>query len=102
MKTGLLNSANDVENLRMAEGLGKGAGVALLAVTMPSMRASLDIQGAVNHLQVCPVLGRNSAHTMINSLSHLVVQNGVINAAKVETDSRLQSEGHLGSIDRHD
>jgi hypothetical protein len=35
-------------------------------------------QGTLNHLQVCPVLGRDV-------LSHLVVQNGVTNAAVVET-----------------
>ena len=44
-------------------------------------------QGTVNHLQVCPVLGRNSApHNAVRDvLSHLVVQNGVTNAAVVET-----------------
>ena len=41
----------------------------------------------LNHLQVCPVLGRNSApHDAVrNVLSHLVVQNGVTDAAVVET-----------------
>jgi hypothetical protein len=44
-------------------------------------------QGTLNHLQVCPVLGRNSApHNAVRDvLSHLVVQNGVTNAAVVET-----------------
>ena len=41
----------------------------------------------LNHLQVCPVLGPNLApHDAIgNVLSHLVVQNGVTDAAVVET-----------------
>ena len=44
-------------------------------------------QGTVNHLLVCPELGRNSApHNAVRDvLSHLVVQNEVINAAVVET-----------------
>jgi len=44
-------------------------------------------QGTTNHLQVCPVLGRNSAlHDAVrDALSHLVVQNGVTDAAVVET-----------------
>ena len=44
-------------------------------------------QGTANHLQVCPVLGRNSAphDTVRNALSHLVVQNGITDAAVVET-----------------
>ena len=44
-------------------------------------------QGTVNHLQVCPVLGWNSApHNAVRDvLSHLVVQNGVTIAAVVET-----------------
>jgi hypothetical protein len=44
-------------------------------------------QGTANHLQVCPVLGRNSApHDAVrDALSHLVVQNGVTDAAVVET-----------------
>ncbi len=44
-------------------------------------------QGTVNHLQVCPVLGRNSAlHDAVRDVvSHLVVQNGVTDAAVVET-----------------
>jgi hypothetical protein len=44
-------------------------------------------EGTVNHLQVCPVLGRNSApHDAVRDvLSHLVVQNGVTDAAVVET-----------------
>ena len=43
-------------------------------------------EGTVNHLQVCPVLGRNSApHDAVRDvLSHLVVQNGVTDAAVVE------------------
>ena len=43
--------------------------------------------GTVNHLQVRPVLGRNSApHDAVRDLlSHLVVQNGVTDAAVVET-----------------
>ena len=104
----------------MAEGLGKGAGLALLAVPMAdafdftqsqfqrilSNYLGLDgcisiphthhcgggvtrvlTQGTVNHLQVCPVLGRNSApHNAVRDvLSHLVVKNGVINAAVAET-----------------
>ena len=50
-------------------------------------------QGTINHLQVCPVLGRNSApHNAVRDvLSHLVVQNGVTNAAVVET--RLSAAG---------
>jgi hypothetical protein len=78
-------------------------------------------EGTVNHLQVCPVLGRNSApHDAVRDvLSHLVVQNGVTDAAVVETRlaaadestydadvsgqlrSILQGEGHLGSLNRH-
>ena len=44
-------------------------------------------QGTVNHLQVCPVLGRNSApHNAVRDvMSHLVLQNGVTNAAVEET-----------------
>jgi hypothetical protein len=44
-------------------------------------------EGTVNHLQVCPVLGRNSAPRDAGRdvLSHLVVQNGVTDAAVVET-----------------
>ena len=44
-------------------------------------------EGSVNHLQVCPVLGRNSApHDAVRDvLSHLVVHNGVTDAAVVET-----------------
>ena len=44
-------------------------------------------QGTVNHLQVCPVLGRNSApdDAVRDVLSHLVVQSGVTDAAVVET-----------------
>ena len=44
-------------------------------------------EGTVNHLQVCPVLGRNSAlhNAVCDVLSHLVVQNGVTDAAVVET-----------------
>ena len=44
-------------------------------------------QGTANHLQVCPVLGRNSApHNAVrDALSHLMVQNGVTDAAVVET-----------------
>jgi hypothetical protein len=114
------NSANDGERLRMAEGLGKGAGLALLAVPMVEaftftqaqfqrilsnylgLEGTISVphthhcgggvtrvltQGTVNHLQVCPVLGRNSApHDAVRDvLSHLVVQNGVTDAAVVET-----------------
>ncbi len=44
-------------------------------------------EGTVNYLQVCSVLGRNSApHDAVRDvLSHLVVQNGVTDAAVVET-----------------
>ena len=44
-------------------------------------------QGTANHLQLYPVLGRNSApHDAVrDALSHLVVQNGVTDAAVVET-----------------
>ena len=44
-------------------------------------------EGTFNHLQVCPVLGRNSApHDAVRDvLSHFVVQNGVTDAAVVET-----------------
>ena len=125
------NSASDGERLRMVEGLGKGAGLALLAVPMAdafdftqsqfqrilSNYLGLDgaisiphthhcgggatrvlTQGTVNHLQVCPVLGRNSApHNAVRDvLSHLVVQNGVTNAAVVET--RLMA-GDGGTFD---
>ena len=114
------NSANDGERLRMAEGLGKGAGLALLAVPMVEaftftqaqfqrilsnylgLEGAISVphthhcgggvtrvltQGTANHLQVCPVLGRNSApHDAVrDALSHLVVQNGVTDAAVVET-----------------
>ena len=43
-------------------------------------------EGTVNHLHVCPVLGRNSTpHDAVSDvLSHLVVQNGVTAAAVVE------------------
>ena len=114
-------STNDGERLRMAEGLGKGAGLALLAVpmveaftfTQAQFRRILSnylglegaisvphthhcggggvtrvlMQGTANHLQVCPVLGRNSApHDAVrDALTHLVVQNGITNAAVVET-----------------
>ena len=45
------------------------------------------VRRAVNHLQVCPVIGRNSApHDVIGDvLLHLVVQNGVTDAAVAET-----------------
>ncbi len=44
-------------------------------------------QGTLNHLQVCPVLGRNSTphDAVCDGLSHFVVQNGVTDAAVVET-----------------
>jgi len=44
-------------------------------------------QGTVYHLQLCPVLGRNSAtHDAVRDmLSHLVAENGVTDAAVVET-----------------
>jgi len=44
-------------------------------------------QGTLNHLQVCPVFGRNSAqHNAVRDvLAHLVVENGVTNAALVQT-----------------
>jgi hypothetical protein len=106
--------------MQMAEGLGKGAGLALLAVPMVEaftftqaqfqriLSNYLGLEGAIsvphthhcgggvtrvltrgtaNHLQVCPVLGRNSApHDAVrDALSHLVVQNGVTDAAVVET-----------------
>ena len=43
-------------------------------------------QGTVYHLQVCRLLGRNSAtHDAVRDmLSHLVVENGVTDAAVVE------------------
>ena len=101
------NSASDEERLRMVEGLGKGAGLALLAVPMADafifsqaqfqrilsnylgLEGAISIphthhcgggavrvltQGTVNLLQVCPVLGRNSApHDAVRDvLSHLV------------------------------
>ena len=91
----------------MIEGLGKGAGLALLAVPMADafvfsqaqfqrilsnylgLEGAISIphthhcgggavrvltQGNVNHLQVCPVLGRNSApHDAVRDvLSHLL------------------------------
>ena len=103
----------------MAEGLGKGAGLALLAVLMVEaftftraqfqrilsnylgLEGAISVphthhcggsvtrfltQGTANHLQVCAVLGRNSApHDAVrDALSHLVVQNGVTDAV-VET-----------------
>ena len=109
----------------MVEGLGKGAGLALLAV-LPMADAFifsqaqfqrilsnyLGLEGAisiphthhcggavrvltertVNHLQVCPVLGRNSApHDAVRDvLSHLVMQNGV-------TDLRICGDSACGS-----
>ena len=92
----------------MAEGLGKGAGLALLAVPMVEaftftqaqfqrilsnylgLEGAISVQhthhcgggvtrvltqGTANHLQVCPVLGRNSVpHAAVrDALSHLVV-----------------------------
>jgi len=44
-------------------------------------------QGTANHLQVCPVLGKNPApyDAVRDALWHLVVQNGVTDAAVVET-----------------
>ena len=44
-------------------------------------------QGTANHLQVCPVLGRNSDphDTARDALLHLVVQNDVTDGAVVET-----------------
>ncbi len=44
-------------------------------------------QGTVNHLQECPVLGRNSApHDAVRGvLLHLVLQNGLTDTAVVET-----------------
>jgi len=112
------NGTNDGK--RMAEGLGKGAGLALLAVstveaftfTQAQFQRILSnylghegaisvphthhcgggvthvlTQGTVNHLQVCPILGRNSApHDAVHdALSHLVVQTGVTEVAVVET-----------------
>ena len=137
----------------MVEGLGKGAGLALLAVPMADafifsqaqfqrilsnylgLEGAISIphthhcgggavrvltEGTVNHLQVCPVLGRNSApHDAVRDvLSHLVVQNGVTDAAVVETrlaaavgrtydadmvyfDPTSRARGHLGSLNRH-
>ena len=42
--------------------------------------------GTVNHLQMCPVLGRNSApHDAVRDLLSHLVQNGVTDAAVVET-----------------
>ena len=114
------NKANDGKRLWMAEGLGKGAGLALLAVPMVEAftftqaqfqrilsnylghEGAISVphthhrgggvthvltQGTVNHLQVCPILGRNSApHDAVHdALSHLVVQNGVTEVAVVET-----------------
>ena len=112
------------ERLRLVEGLGKGAGLALLAVPIADafvfsqaqfqrilsyflgLKGAISIpqyfphthhcgggavrvltEGTVNHLQVCPVLGRNSApHDAVRDvLSHLVVQTGVTDAAVVET-----------------
>ena len=54
-------------------------------------------QGTVNHLQVCTVLGWNSApHNAVNNvLSHLVCQNGVTNAAVVETPTHCCRWKHL-------
>ena len=104
----------------MAEGLGKSAGLALLAVPMADafdftqsqfqrilsnyhgLDGAISIphthhcgggatrvhtQGTVNHLQVCSVLGRNSAQHDAGRdvLSHLMVQNGATDAAVVET-----------------
>ncbi len=59
---------------------------------------SVLTQGTVNHLQVCPVLGRNSAplNAVRDVVSHLVVQNGVTNAAVVET--RLTAETEAPSM----
>jgi len=51
------------------------------------IRLRVLTQGTVHHLQVCPELGRNSAphNAVCDVLSHLVVLNGVNNAAVVET-----------------
>ena len=102
----------------MVEGLGKGAGLALLAVPMADafifsqaqlqrilsnylgLEGAISIphthhcggavrvltEGTVNHLQVCPMLGRNSApYDAVRDVSHLVVHNGATDAAVVET-----------------
>ena len=112
----MANNSSDGERLRMAEGLGKGTELTLLAMPMVEafkftqaqfqrmLSNFLGLEGAIgvphthhcgggvtrvltsatlNHLQVCPVLGRNSAPHDV--LSHLVVQNSVTNAAVVET-----------------
>jgi hypothetical protein len=101
----------------MAEGLGKSAGACitcgtngrcfcLLAVpahvvefpqfgrsnkhpTYSPLPGAVRVltEGTVNHLQVYPVLGRNSApyDAVRGVLSHLMVQDGVTDAAVVET-----------------
>ena len=108
------NSASDGDRLRMAEGLTLLAIPMVEAFKFTQAQFQrilsnfLGLEGAIgvphphhcggsvtrvltsatlNHLQVCPVLGRNSAtHDAVrNVLSHLVVQNGVTNAAVVET-----------------
>jgi len=106
--------------------LGKGAGLALLAVSMVEAFTFTQAQfqrilsnnlglegetsaphthhcgggvmlitkGMVNHLQVCLVLGRNSApHDAVReALSHLVVQNAGVTDAAVEADKFLMSQ----------
>ena len=112
----------------MVEGLGKGVGLALLAVPMADafifsqaqfqrilsnylgLEGAISIphtlhcgggavrvftEGTVNHLQVRPVLGRNSApHDAVRDvLSHLVVQNGVTDAAGSSWKSQSSQSG---------
>ena len=104
----------------MVEGLGKGAGLALLAIPMVEAFTFTQAQfrriickhlgltgdvsvphthhcgncatrvltaATVNHLEVCPMLGRGTAtHNAVrDALAHMVKQCGVSDAAVVET-----------------
>ena len=114
------NSSTAEERQRMVEGLGKGVGLALLAVpmveaftfTQAQLRRILvkhlgltgDVSlpwthhcgncttrtltaATVNHIEVCPMLGRNSApHKNVRDvLAHLVKNCGITDAAVVES-----------------
>jgi hypothetical protein len=114
------NSSTAEERQRMVEGLGKGVGLALLAVpmveaftfTQAQLRRILvkhlgltgDVSlpwthhcgnnttrtltaATVNHIEVCPMLGRNSApHNAVRDvLAHMVKNCGITDAAVVES-----------------
>jgi hypothetical protein len=114
------NSSTAEERQRMVEGLGKGAGLALLAVPMVEaftfnqahlrwiLVKHLGLTGdvslpwthhcgnsttrtltaaTINHLEVCPMLGRNSApHNAVrDALAHMVKHCGITDVAVVES-----------------